>query len=197
MDKEEFHWLSGVVQGMVFTRKSFIGSLVSCRVGFQQDLGQKSMMRWIPDLSCQHSFLGHQQPQGHNKQESTTFILSYGSNKLHCMDKEEFHWLFGVVQGWFSARLGSKIAVMMDPINCQHTVSLATNSHRDITNRNQPLLVFHMDPTNSIVWTRKSFIGSLVSYRVWFSARLGSKINDDGFQLLSAQFPWPPTATGT
>jgi hypothetical protein len=36
---------------------------------------------------------------------------------------------------------------------------LATNSHRDITNRNQPLLFFHMDPTNSIVWTRKSFIG--------------------------------------
>jgi hypothetical protein len=39
------------------------------------------------------------------------------------------------------------------------TISLATNSHRDITNRNQPLLLFHMDPTNSIVWTRKSSIG--------------------------------------
>jgi hypothetical protein len=25
------------------------------------------------------------------------------------MDKEEFHWIFGVVQGWFSAKLGSKI----------------------------------------------------------------------------------------
>jgi hypothetical protein len=25
------------------------------------------------------------------------------------MDKEEFHWVFGVVQGWFSAKLGSKI----------------------------------------------------------------------------------------
>jgi hypothetical protein len=24
------------------------------------------------------------------------------------MDKEEFHWLFGVMQGWFSAKLGSK-----------------------------------------------------------------------------------------
>jgi hypothetical protein len=48
------------------------------------------------------------QPQGHNKQESTTFILPYGSNKQHCMDKEEFNWLFGVVQGWFSAKLGSK-----------------------------------------------------------------------------------------
>jgi hypothetical protein len=26
------------------------------------------------------------------------------------MDKEEFHWFFGVVQGWFSAKLGSKIS---------------------------------------------------------------------------------------
>jgi hypothetical protein len=40
-----------------------------------------------------------QQPQGHNKQESTTFILPYGSNKQHCMDKEEFHWLFGLMKG--------------------------------------------------------------------------------------------------
>jgi hypothetical protein len=28
------------------------------------------------------------------------------------MGKEEFHWLCGVVQGWFSAKLGLKIAVM-------------------------------------------------------------------------------------
>jgi hypothetical protein len=84
---------------IVWTKKSFIGSLMSCGVGFQQNSGQKSVM----DPSCQHNFLGHQhqQPQGHNKQESTTFILSYGSNKQHCMDKEEFHWLFGVVRGWF------------------------------------------------------------------------------------------------
>jgi hypothetical protein len=26
------------------------------------------------------------------------------------MDKEEFHWVFGVVQGWFLAKLGSKIS---------------------------------------------------------------------------------------
>jgi hypothetical protein len=92
---------------IVWTRKSFIGSLVSCRVGFQQNLGQKSVM----DPSCQHNFLGqYQQLQGHIKQESTTFILPYGSNKQHCMDKEEFHWLFGVVQGWFSATIGSKIS---------------------------------------------------------------------------------------
>jgi hypothetical protein len=61
-------------------------------LGFQQNLGKKSVM----DPSCQHNFRGHQQPQGHNKQESTTFILPYGSNKQHCMDKEEFHWVFGL-----------------------------------------------------------------------------------------------------
>jgi hypothetical protein len=89
------------------------------------------------------------------------------------MDKEEFHWLFGVMQGWFSANLGSKIT-MMAP-GCQDIFSGATNSHRDITNRNQPLLFFHMDPTNSIVWTRENFIGSLVSCRVGFQQNLGQK----------------------
>jgi hypothetical protein len=59
---------------------------------------------------CQHNFWGHLQPQGHNKQESTTFILPYGSNKQHCMDKEEFHWVFGVMRGWYSAKLGSNIS---------------------------------------------------------------------------------------
>jgi hypothetical protein len=90
MDKEEFHWVFGVMR----------------RVGFQQNLGQKS----VTDPSCQHNFYGHQQPQGHNKQESTTCILPCGSNKQHCMDKEEFHWVFGVMRGWFSAKLGSKIS---------------------------------------------------------------------------------------
>jgi hypothetical protein len=91
---------------IVWTRKSFIGSLVSCRVCFQQNLSKKS----VKAQSYQHNFLGHQQPQGHNKQESTPFILPYGSNKQHCMDKEEFHSVFGVVQGLFSAKLGSKIS---------------------------------------------------------------------------------------
>jgi hypothetical protein len=90
MDNEEFHY----------------GSLVSCGVGFQENLGQKSVM----DPSCQHNFWGHQQPQGHNKQEPTTFILPCGSNKQHCTDKEEFHWVFCVLRGWFSAKLGSKIS---------------------------------------------------------------------------------------
>jgi hypothetical protein len=26
------------------------------------------------------------------------------------MGKEEFHWVFGVLRGWFSAKLGSKIS---------------------------------------------------------------------------------------
>jgi hypothetical protein len=92
---------------IVWTMKSFIGSLVSCGVGFQQNLGQKSVM----DPSCQHYFRGHQHPQGHNKHKSTTFILLYGSNKQHCMmNKEEFHWVFGDMQGWVSAKLGSKIS---------------------------------------------------------------------------------------
>ena len=91
MDKEEFHWLFGVVQG-----------------SFSSKLESKSVMH--PRPSCQHNVLGHQQTQGHNKQESTTFILPYGSNKQHCMDKEEFHWLFGVMQGWFSAKLGSDVS---------------------------------------------------------------------------------------
>jgi hypothetical protein len=35
-----------------------------------------------------------------NKQEPTTLILPYdASNKHHCRDKKEFHWLCGVVQG--------------------------------------------------------------------------------------------------
>jgi hypothetical protein len=93
------HWqCPGTCPGHVHLR-----SLVSCGVGFQQNLGKKSVM----DPSCQHNFWGHQQPQGHNKQESTTFILPYGSNKQHCMDKEEFCWVFfGVLWGWFSAKLG-------------------------------------------------------------------------------------------
>jgi hypothetical protein len=67
--------------------------------------GQKSVM----DPSYQHSFWGHhQQPQRHNKQESTTFNFLYGSNKQHCTDKDEFHWVFGVMRGWFFAKLGVK-----------------------------------------------------------------------------------------
>jgi hypothetical protein len=92
------------------------------------------------------------------------------------MDKEEFHWLFGVMRGWFLSKLllGSKIS---DGSQLSARFLAATNSHRDITNRNEPLLFIHMDPTNSIVWTRKSFIGSvlLCVMQGWFLSKLGSK----------------------
>jgi hypothetical protein len=38
-------------------------------------------------------------------------------------------------------------------------ISVATDSLGNTTNRNQPLLLFQMDPTNTIVWARKRFIG--------------------------------------
>jgi hypothetical protein len=83
MDKKEFHWVFGVMQGL-FSAKH--GSKIS------------------DGIPC-----GHQQPQGNNKQESTTFFHPYGSNKQeHCMDKEEFHWISGVMQSWFSENLGVK-----------------------------------------------------------------------------------------
>jgi hypothetical protein len=44
------------------------------------------------------------------------------------------------------------------------TISVATDSPGDITNRNQPLLLFQMDPTNTIVRTWKRFIGLVVSF---------------------------------
>jgi hypothetical protein len=53
------------------------------------------------------------------------------------------------------------------------TISVATDSPGDITNRNQQLLFFQMDPTNTIVWARKSFIGSVVLFRVDFEPNLG------------------------
>jgi hypothetical protein len=60
----------------------------------------------------------------------------------------------------------------MDPAAVS-TTSVVTDSPTDITNRNQPLLFFHMDPTNTIVWARKRFIGSEVSCGVDFEQNLG------------------------
>jgi hypothetical protein len=53
------------------------------------------------------------------------------------------------------------------------TISVATDSPMDITNKNQPLLFFHMDPTNVTVWARRSFIVSVTSCRVDFEQNLG------------------------
>jgi hypothetical protein len=74
----------------------------------------------------------------------------------------------------FHQNLGQKVS---DGSQLSAQNVLANNSHRDITNRNQPLSFFHMDTTNSIVSTRKSFIGSVLLCVVqgWFSAKLGSK----------------------
>jgi hypothetical protein len=67
MDEEEFHWVFIAMQGW-----------------FSAKLGVKKS---VMDPSCQHNFLGHQQPLRHNKQESATFIHPYGSNKQYCMDE--------------------------------------------------------------------------------------------------------------
>jgi hypothetical protein len=120
----------------------------------------------------QHSFCCHWQPQGHNKQEPTTLILPFGLNKHHPMDKEEFHWLCGVMRRWFSAKLGLKISDVFQ----QSAQSLwPLTALGDLTNRNQPLLFFHMDPINTILWTRKIFFGSVVSCGVDFQQNLGWK----------------------
>jgi hypothetical protein len=60
----------------------------------------------------------------------------------------------------------------MDPAAVS-TISVATDSPRDITNKKQPLLFFYMDPTNTIVWARKSFVGSVVSCGVDFEQNFG------------------------
>jgi hypothetical protein len=105
---------------IVWTRKGFIGSVVSFRSDFQQNLGSNSVM----DPSSGLNFCDHQQhKQRHNKQEPTTFILPYGSNKQHCMDKEEFQWFCAVMQDGYVPKFGSK-SVMMDPSSghsfCDH-----------------------------------------------------------------------------
>jgi hypothetical protein len=93
------------------------------------------------------------------------------------MGKKQFHWLCGVMRGWFSAKLGFEIRNHSDDDDGPRSqqTSVADDSPRDITNRNQPLLLFHMDPTNTLVWARNSFIGSVVSCGVDFQQNFGSK----------------------
>jgi hypothetical protein len=172
MDKEEFHWLFGVHWGWFWAK-----------------LGSKSVM----DPSCQHNFFGHQQPRGHNKQESTTFILPYGSNKQQCMDKEEFHWLFGVVQGWFSAKLGSKISD--DPI--VSTISFGHQQPRRHYKQESTTFILPYGSNKQHCMDKEEFHWLFGVHWGWFSAKLGSKISD-GSQLCQHNFLWPPTsATGT
>jgi hypothetical protein len=75
------------------------------------------------------------------------------------------------------------------------TVSGATNSHRDITNRNQPLLFFPYGSNKQICMDKEEFHWVFGVLRGWFSAKLWSKISV-GFKL-AIQFLGPPTATGT
>jgi hypothetical protein len=139
---------------------------VSCRVGFQQNLGQKSAMMY---RSCHHNFLAHQQPQGHNKQESTTFILPYGSNKQHHMIKKEFHWVF--CTGLVFSKTWVKQSVM-DP-SCQHNFlghqQPQGHNKQGATTSIQPAASdkqHHMDK-EEIHWIFGVVQG-------WFSAKLGS-----------------------
>jgi hypothetical protein len=107
-----------------------------------------------------------------NKLEPTALILPYGSNKHHCMDKKRERVSLGL---WCHAGLIlSKTWVENQQWTpAVSTISVATDSPRDITNSNQPLLFFHMDPTNTTVWARKSLIGSVMSLGVDFEQNLG------------------------
>jgi hypothetical protein len=176
MDKEEF----------------FIGSLMLCRVGCQQNLGGKSVME---DPSCQHNFLCHQQPQGHNKQESTTFILPYGSNKQHCMDKEEFHWLFGVVQGWLSAKLGWKISDRGSRSR-QHNF-LGHQQPQGHNKQESTTFILPYGSNKQHCMDKEEFHWLFGVMQGCFWQNLGQKSSVMDPSQLSAQFPWPLTATGT
>jgi L-arabinose isomerase len=61
---------------------------------------------------------------------------------------------------------------------------VATISSRDITNRNQPLLFFHMDPTNNIAWTRKGFTGSVRSHVGWVWGKTWVEISDGALSFV-------------
>jgi hypothetical protein len=142
--------------------------------------------------SCQHNFLGHQQPQGHNKQESTTFILPYGSNKQHCMDKEEFHWVFGVLWGWFSAKLGSKISDG-SAISCQHNFL----GHQQPQGQNkQESKINHF---YSSIWIQQTALygQGRVSLGLWCPVGLvfsKTWVKNQKSVMDPPQFPWSPTA---
>jgi hypothetical protein len=132
---------------------------------------------WIPSpFSSQQNFCGNWQPQGQqtgtNHSYSSIWIQQtalYGQGRvswdLWCHVGLIFSKTW-VGNQWWTPSVSK--------------TSVVTDSPRDITNRNQPLLLLHMDPTNTTVWTRKSFIGSVVCglMQCWFSAKLGLEISD-------------------
>jgi hypothetical protein len=154
MDKEESYWLDGVMQGW-----------------FSAKLGSKSVM----NLSiCLQNFCGHQQHQGHHKQESTIFILPYGSNKQHCMDKEELQ--------------------VTDP-SCQQNF-YGHQQHQGHHKQESTTFILPYGSNKQHCMEKEEFHWVCGVKNGCFSAKLGSKIGD-GSQQLSAKFLRPPTAPGT
>jgi hypothetical protein len=60
------------------------------------------------------------------------------------MDKEEFHWVFGVLRGWFSAKLGSKISDGSQLHNSQTSIPKFSSAPSAISPTNIiPAYAFH------------------------------------------------------
>jgi hypothetical protein len=122
---------------------------VSCRVGFQQNLGQK-----ISDgsqLSARFLAASNSHRDITNRNQPLLFFHTDPTNSIVWTRKSFIGSLVSCRVGFHqNFYLGQKIS---DGSQLSAQNVLATNSHRDITNRNEPLLFFHMDPTNSIVWT--------------------------------------------
>jgi hypothetical protein len=152
MDKEEFHWLCGVIW-----------------VDFQQNLGWKSYW-WTIKVS--KTSVATDSPRHKINRNQPLLLFHMDPTNTIVWTRKSF---IGSVVSY--GLIFSKTWVGNNSGGPHHpavsTISLATNSHRDITKRNQPLLLFHRDPTNSIVWTRKSFIGSVMSCGVDFQQNLG------------------------
>jgi hypothetical protein len=125
---------------------------VSCRVGFQQNLGQKSVTNPSYVSTIFEATNSHRDITNRN-QPLLFFHMDPTNSNVIVWTRKIFIGSFVSFRVGFQQNLGQKS--VMDPTYVS-TILGAINSHRDITNRNQPLLFFHMDPTNSIVWTRKS-----------------------------------------
>jgi hypothetical protein len=98
------------------------------------------------------------------------------THRIVCTRKN-FIGYIDVMQGWFSAKVGSKISDGSSH-NCKHNLCGHQQPWGHKRNRNQPLLLIHMDPSNTIVCTRKNFICYDGMMQGWFSAKVGSKISD-------------------
>jgi hypothetical protein len=103
---------------IVWARKSFIGSLVSCRVGFSKTW-VKNQQEWIPAVVSTISLALNMQPQGHHKQESTTFFMHMDPANDIVWARKSFIGSLVSCRVGFQQNLGQKSAVM-DPSCCQH-----------------------------------------------------------------------------